>query len=142
MLESSLPTTVSNEVATYGLNTAAIQRTNNNEVKFEVPGRQWIDLTDRPNNYGVSILEDCKYGSDKPDDKTLRLTLMYTPKANSYVYQGSQDWGIHDVKYSIYAHSGDWVYAGTPWQGSFLNAPLVAFETSKHDGAIEKKSRC
>jgi alpha-mannosidase len=138
-LKAAFPTTVSNEFATYGLNTAAIQRTNNNEVKFEVPGRQWIDLTDRPNNYGVSILEDCKYGSDKPDDKTLRLTLMYTPKANSYVYQGSQDWGIHDVKYGIFAHSGDWAYAGTPWQGSFLNAPLVAFETSKHDGAIGKE---
>jgi alpha-mannosidase len=138
-LKAAFPTTVSNEYATYGLNTAAIQRSNNNEVKFEVPGRMWIDLTDRPNNYGVSILEDCKYGSDKPDNNTLRLTLMYTPKANSFVYQGTQDWGIHDVKYAIYAHSGDWVYAGTPWQGSFVNAPLLAFETSKHDGAIGKE---
>jgi alpha-mannosidase len=135
-LKAAFPTTVANEFATYGLNTAAVQRTNNNDVKFEVPGRQWIDLTDRPNNYGVSILEDCKYGSDKPDNNTLRLTLMYTPKANSYVYQGTQDWGIHEVKYGIYAHSGDWVYAMTPWQGSFLNSPLVAFETSKHDGSL------
>jgi hypothetical protein len=55
------------------------------------------------------------------------------------VYQSSQDWGIHDFKYGIYAHSGDWVYAGTPWQGSFLNAPLIGFETSKHDGAIGKE---
>ncbi|MCE1199382.1 MAG: glycosyl hydrolase-related protein, partial [Marinilabiliales bacterium] len=138
-LKAAFPTTVTNEYATYGLNTAAIQRTNNNDVKFEVPGRMWIDLTDRPNNYGVSILEDCKYGSDKPDNNTLRLTLMYTPKANSYVYQGTQDWGIHDVKYAIYAHNGDWAYAGTPWQGSFVNAPLVAFETPKHEGAIGKE---
>jgi alpha-mannosidase len=138
-LKAEFPTTVANEYATYGLNTAAVKRSNNNELKFEVPGRQWIDLTDRPNNYGVSILEDCKYGSDKPNDNTLRLTLMYTPKANSYVYQGTQDWGIHDVKYAIYAHSGDWVYAKTPWQGSFLNAPLIAFESSKHDGPLGKE---
>lgn len=138
-LKAAFPTTVSNEFATYGLNTAAVQRTNNNELKFEVPARQWIDLTDRPNNYGVSILEDCKYGSDKPDNSTLRLTLMYTPRANSYVYQGSQDWGIHEFRYGIYAHSGDWVYAMTPWQGSFLNAPLIGFETSKHAGAIGKE---
>jgi len=137
-LKAAFPTTLTNEFATYGLNTAAVQRTTNNNVKFEVPGRQWIDLTDRPNNYGVSIIEDCKYGSDKPDNSTLRLTLMYTPGANSYVYQNSQDWGIHDFKYGIYAHSGDWVYAGTPWQGSFLNAPLLGFETSKHDGALGK----
>ena len=52
-LKAAFPTTVTNEFATYGLNTAAIQRTTNNDVKFEVPGRQWIDLTDRPNNYGV-----------------------------------------------------------------------------------------
>ena len=138
-LKAAFPTTVNNEYANYGLNTAAIQRTNNNEVKFEVPGRQWIDLTDRPNNYGVSILEDCKYGSDKPDNNTLRLTLMYTPKAKDFVYQGSQDWGIHNFKYAIYAHVGDWAHAMTPWQGSFINAPLIGFETTKHDGAIGKE---
>lgn len=138
-LKAAFPTTVINEFANYGMTTAAIQRTTNNNVKFEVPGRKWIDLTDRSNSYGVSILEDCKYGSDKPDNSTLRLTLMYTPKANSYMYQGSQDWGIHNFKYAIYPHSGDWVHAMTPWQGNFLNAPLVGFETAKHDGPLGKE---
>lgn len=138
-LKAAFPTTVVNEFATYSLNTAAIQRTTNNEVKFEVPGRQWIDITDRPNNYGISILEDCKYGSDKPNNSTLRLTLMYTPKASSYVYQSTQDWGIHDFKYGIYAHVGDWVYAKTPWQGNFINNPLIAFETTKHNGSLGKE---
>lgn len=138
-LKAAFPTSVVNEFATYSLNTAAVKRTTNNDVKFEVPGRQWIDITDRPNNYGVSILEDCKYGSDKPDNSTLRLTLMYTPRANSYVYQGTQDWGIHDVKYGIYAHVGDWAYAKTPWQGSFLNNPPIAFESTKHTGTLGKE---
>ena len=138
-LKAAFPTTVSNEFATYSLNTAAIKRTTNNEIKFEVPGRQWIDITDRSNNYGVSILEDCKYGSDKPDNSTLRLTLMYTPKAVDFYYQGSQDWGIHDFKYGIYAHNGDWVYAKTPWKGSFLNNPPIAFETQKHNGNLGKE---
>ncbi|MEZ5105379.1 MAG: glycoside hydrolase family 38 C-terminal domain-containing protein [Draconibacterium sp.] len=133
-LKAAFPTTAENEFATYGLNSAAIQRTTNNEVKFEVPGRKWIDITDRSNNYGISILEDCKYGSDKPDNSTLRLTLMYTPKANSYIYQGTQDWGIHEFKYGIYAHVSDWVYANTPKEGDFFNNPLLAFETTKHEG--------
>ena len=107
-LKAAFPTTVSNEFATYGMSAAAIQRTTNNEVKYEVPGRQWFDITDRSSSYGVSIFEDCKYGSDKPDNNTVRLTLMYMPKANSYVYQGTQDWGIHDIKYAIYPHAGDW----------------------------------
>jgi alpha-mannosidase len=138
-LKAAFPSTVINEFATYGTSTAAIQRTTNNEVKYEVPARQWFDITDRSNSYGVSILEDCKYGSDKPDNSTLRLTLMYTPKANSYVYQGSQDWGIHDVKYAIYPHAGDWAYAQSPWQGSFVNAPLIGFETGKHEGSLGKE---
>ena len=138
-LKAAFPTTMVNEFATYSLNTAAIKRSTNNEVKFEVPGRQWIDLTDRANNYGVSILEDCKYGSDKPDNSTLRLTLMYTPKANSFVYQGTQDWGIHDVKYGIYAHVGDWIYGKTPWKASFLNNPPLAFEVPKHEGSLGKE---
>jgi alpha-mannosidase len=138
-LKAAFPTTVANEFATYSLNTAAVQRTTNNEIKFEVPGRQWIDLTDRSNNFGVSILEDCKYGSDKPDNSTLRLTLMYTPKASSSVYQGTQDWGIHDFIYAIYPHVGDWVYSKTPWQGNFINNPPIAFETSKHNGNLGKE---
>lgn len=138
-LKAAFPTTVVNEFATYGMSTAAVQRTTNNEVKYEVPARQWMDLTDRSNGYGVSILEDCKYGSDKPDNNTLRLTLMYTPKANSYVYQGSQDWGIHDFNYAVYPHAGDWVHAMSPWQGSFVNNPLIGFETAKHGGSLGKE---
>jgi alpha-mannosidase len=46
-LKAAFPTTVSNEVATYGLNIAAIKRSTNNEVKYEVPARQWFDLTNR-----------------------------------------------------------------------------------------------
>ncbi len=138
-LKAAFPTTVSNEFATYSLNTAAVKRTTNNDLKFEVPGRQWFDLTDRSNSYGVSILEDCKYGSDKPDNSTVRLTLMYTPRALSFVYQGTQDWGIHNVKYGIYPHSGDWVYAKSPWYGNFLNNPPIAFETTKHEGLLGKE---
>jgi alpha-mannosidase len=137
-LKAAFPTTVQNEQATYGLNTAAIQRSTNNEVKFEVPARQWFDLTDRSNSYGVSILEDGKYGSDKPDNSTVRLTLMFTPEAHQYIYQNSQDWGIHHFTYAIYPHAADWVHALSPWQGSFVNSPLVAFETTKHDGPLGK----
>jgi alpha-mannosidase len=138
-LKAAFPTTVVNELATYSMNTAAIKRSTNSDIKFEVPGRQWIDITDKSNSYGVSILEDCKYGSDKPDNSTLRLTLMYTPKAKTHVYQSTQDWGIHNVKYGIYVHAGDWVYAQTPWKGYFLNNPPVAFETTKHAGDLDRE---
>lgn len=141
-LKAAFPLTVSNENATYNLGVGTISRGNNNEKKFEVPSKEWFDLTDKSGKYGVSILEDCKYGSDKPDNNTLRLTLLYTPKINPswswLTYQSTQDWGIHDVKYAVYSHNGDWAKAESPWQAKFFNQPLVAFETPKHDGKLGK----
>jgi len=136
-LKASFPLAVSNENATYNLGVGTITRGNNNEKKFEVPSKEWFDLTDKAGKYGVSILEDCKYGSDKPDDNTLRLTLLYTPQApNSFKYQSTQDWGIHDFKYAVYGHKGDWSKAQSHWQAKFFNQPLLAFETPKHEGAL------
>ncbi len=49
------------------------------ERQFEVASHQWIDLTDQSGAYGATILTDVKNGSDKPDDHTIRLTLIRTP---------------------------------------------------------------
>lgn len=139
-LKAAFPLTVGNENATYNLGVATIQRSTNNEKKFEVPSKEWFDLTDQSENYGVSVLEDCKYGSDKPDNNTLRLTLQYTPQASGrYVYQGSQDFGIHDFRYGLYGHSGDWRNGKSAWQGKCFNQPLMAFEVFKHQGSIGKE---
>lgn len=135
-LKASFPLAVSNENATYNLGVGTISRGNNSEKKFEVPSKEWMDLTDKSGKYGVSILEDCKFGSDKPDNNTLRLTLLYTPKARDFVYQSTQDWGIHDVKYAVYGHNGDWAKAESPWQAKFFNQPLIAFEAPKHAGTL------
>ena len=136
-LKASFPLVASNENATYNLSAGAVQRNTNHEMKFEVPAKQWFDLTDKSGKFGVSILEDCKYGSDKPDQNTVRLTLLFTPAANlcpTWLYQTTQDWGIQQVKYGLYSHSGDWSQSETPWQAEFLNKPLVAVETPKHNG--------
>ncbi len=139
-LKAAFPFTASNENATYNLGLGTIQRANNTFNKFEVPSREWIDVTDHSGAYGVSVLEDCKYGSDKPDDNTIRLTLLYTPESNrSYLPQTSQDWGVHEFKYGIYSHEGDWAKGNTQWQAKFFNQPLIAFETAKHDGKLGKK---
>jgi len=141
-LKASFPLVANNEYATYSQGVATIKRGNNNEKKFEVPSKQWFDLTDKSGKFGVSVLEDCKYGSDKPDNNTLRLTLLYTPavRGDRFRYQNTQDWGIHDVKYALYSHSGDWTQSETPWQAEFVNRPLVAFETAKHEGKLGKES--
>jgi len=138
-LKAAFPLTVSDSNATYDLGAGAIQRSNNNAVKYEVPAKEWFDLTDKSGQYGVSILNDCKYGSDKPSDNEVRLTLLYTPEANrGYRYQNTQDWGVHQFKYGIYGHKGNWAAGLTPWQGAFFNEPMLAFETPAHDGVAGK----
>lgn len=140
-LKASFPLTVSNKQATYNLGAGVIKRENNDSLKFEVPSKEWFDLTDGNNGYGVSILEDCKYGSDKPNDNTLRLTLMFTRIANDrFKEQRSQDFGIHHFKYGIYGHKGNWNEAQSFWQGKFLNQPLLAFEVPKHGGILGKEN--
>ena len=142
-LKAAFPLTVSNEMATYNIGVGTIQRGNNNSKKYEVPAKKWFDLTDQSGDYGVSILEDCKYGSDKPADNELRLTLLYTPEVNPrwnwYGPQKTQDWGEHQFRYGIYGHSGSWQKGLSPWQGRFFNQPMLAFEVPKHDGKSGKE---
>jgi len=136
-LKASFPLTVSNEQATYNWGMGTIERANNDPVKYEVPSHEWFDLTNRTGNYGVTILEDCKFGSDKPTDNQVRLTLLYTPGVrHSYLDQHSQDWGRHDFTYALFGHSGNWRDARSEWQGRRLNQPLSAFTTSRHPGRL------
>ena len=78
-LKAVFPLTATNPVATYNWDIGTIERGTDNPKKFEVPSHQWVDLTDRSGAYGATVLTDCKNGSDKPDDNTLRLTLVRTP---------------------------------------------------------------
>lgn len=138
-LKASFPLAVSNRLATYNTGVGIVQRGNNDPKKFEVPSHQWFDLTDSIGSYGVSVLEDCKYGSDKPADNVLRLTLLYTPGVrNDYKDQASQDFGKHEICYALYGHKGDWGEGNSNWQGARLNQPLLAFQTTPHKGILGK----
>ena len=140
-LKATFPLTAQNPKATYNWDIGSVERGNNDERKFEVPSHQWFDLTDRSGSFGVTILSDSKYGSDKPDDKTLRLTLLRTPGIGAragYADQSTQDWGRHEFVYGLASHGGDWRRAQTDWQAQRLNQPLIAFQSSKHPGRLGK----
>ena len=135
-LKASFPTSVSNKTATYNLGLGTIERPVNNEKKFEVPSHEWIDLTDKTGSCGISILQDSKYGSDFPDEKTLRLTLLFTPGANICPDEATQDWGTHEISYGLYSHKGDWSNGRPDWQGRCFNQPFVAFQVPSHPGFL------
>ena len=134
LLKVSFPFVASNPKATYDLGLGTIQRGNNTPEHYEVPAQKWADLTDVGGSFGVAILNDSKYGWDKPEDNVLRLTLLHTAKARAYPYQSSNDLGHHHFVYSIASHGGDWRTGHVPERAIRLNQPLIAFQTEPHVG--------
>ena len=136
-LKATFPLSASNEYATYNWDIGTIQRRSAEPKKFEVPSHQWVDLTDMSGKFGATVLTDCKNGSDKPNDHTVRLTLIRTPGVRGgYPDQATQDLGHHEFVYGIAGHADGWRDGQTDWQAERLNAPLIAFETSKHEGSL------
>ena len=139
-LKATFPFSAQNKMATYNWDVGTIQRPNEEERQFEVASHQWIDLTDRSSGFGATVLTDCKNASDKPNDNTLRLTLLRTPGTRGgYTDQGTQDLGHHEFVFGLAGHDGDWRQGQTDWQAYRLNQPLLAFESSKHSGSLGKQ---
>ncbi len=118
----------------YEIPFGTIQRTNFPETpyekaKWEVPALRWADLTDNSKNYGVSLLNDCKYGYDSQSDR-LRLTLLKSPRWPD----PTCDIGYHEFTYAIYPHQGSWQQAKTVQKSREFNIPLqVIIPNNKTD---------
>ncbi|BDU68785.1 alpha-mannosidase [Geothrix oryzae] len=134
-LKATFPLAAAQAKATYNLDLGTLERGNNDPKKYEVPTHGWMDLTDAQAGYGVTLLTGAKYGTDKPDDHTLRLTLLYTPGVGKdYREQRWQDWGRHSFTYGLAGHSGGW--QGAPWLALRQDQPLAAFAVPKHAGPL------
>ncbi|MDE6340604.1 MAG: discoidin domain-containing protein, partial [Muribaculaceae bacterium] len=136
LLKAEFPLTVADEAATYDLGLGVIRRGNNTDIAYEVPAQQWADLTDASGNYGVTVLNNSKYGWDKPDDNTLRLTLLHTPGTKrNYRHQNMQDFGHHEFSYSLMGHEGALQREKASRDAAVINQPVKAFVTDRHKGA-------
>jgi alpha-mannosidase len=148
LLKAEFPLNVSNPNATYDLGIGAVERDNNTPTKYEVYAQYWADLTDKDQSYGVSILNDSKYGWDKPNDNTLRLTLLHLPFRNTEQALSekgidvayNQDLGQHFFTYSIVGHSNDYRASRIVQKAEILNQPMKAFITDKHKGVLNRNS--
>jgi len=137
ILKAVFPLSSANAVATYDLGIGTIQRGNDSERAYEVPAQQWADLTAPDRGFGATIISDSKYGWDKPDDGTLRLTLVHTPLdwalAPARYGQQTQDLGPHVTTFAVYGHAGSW--QGKAWRvAARVNQPLLAFQTARAEG--------
>jgi alpha-mannosidase len=133
LLKAAFPIDVRSTRATFEIQYGAIERpTHRNEpadaAKFEVPAQRWADLSE--GDYGVSILNDCKYGYDALGN-LLRISLLRSPT----LPDGTADKGEHRFTYSVYPHTGDW-RAGTVQEALELNCPLLAVDVPSTKGKL------
>ncbi|MBQ1232192.1 MAG: discoidin domain-containing protein [Clostridia bacterium] len=139
LLSAGFPLTVSNPTATFDIGLGAEELGNTDSFPyFQHCVHQWADICEPDGSFGIAILNDCKYGMEKPTDDTLRLTLIHTPKA-PFKYISGQDWqdqGCNIFKYGFTSHAGN--RDGVAIEAECFNNPLFAFAADAHDG----KSSC
>ena len=134
LVKAAFPLTVKSDRATYEIPCGVVERSSRpqtaaEKAKWEVPALRWADITDSSQNYGVSLLNDCKYGYDCQPNQ-IRLTLL----RGSTWPDPEADQGVHRFTYALYPHRGSWQTAHTVRQGYQLNVPLktVFGKTSIH----------
>jgi alpha-mannosidase len=106
MLKVAFPVDILSPVATYEIQWGNVQRPTHRNTswdwaRFETCAHKWADLSE--GDYGVSLLNDCKYGHDIHDN-VLRLTLLRSPTAPD----PEADQGEQRFAYSLLPHAGSW----------------------------------
>ncbi|WP_026691908.1 alpha-mannosidase [Peribacillus kribbensis] len=126
LLKVAFPVEIRATEATYDIQYGNVKRpthwnTSWDYARFETVGHQWADLSER--DYGVSLLNDCKYGHDIKDN-VMRLTLL---KSATYP-DIKADQGEHLFTYSLLPHAGSWYEGNTVRHAWELNNPLTYAE--------------
>jgi alpha-mannosidase len=124
LLKVAFPLQIRTRRATYDLPFGHIERathrnTSWEQAKFEVCGHKWADLSE--GDYGVALLNDCKYGYDAREN-VLRLSLLRSPIRPD----AESDQGRHEFTYSLLPHAGNWRQAQVDRRAYELNIPALA----------------
>ncbi|MDD5134453.1 MAG: glycoside hydrolase family 38 C-terminal domain-containing protein [Phycisphaerae bacterium] len=103
-LKSAFPVDILSSKATYEIQWGNIERTTHKNTswdwaQFEVWAQKWADLSE--SDYGVSLLNDCKYGYDIKDN-LMRISLLRGTTTPDH----SADQGRQEFCYSLLGHSG------------------------------------
>ncbi|MDR2933347.1 MAG: glycosyl hydrolase-related protein, partial [Oscillospiraceae bacterium] len=97
-------------------------------ARFEVCCHKWLDISE--DGYGVSVLNDCKYGCSAHDG-VVGISLL-----KSAVYPNPEaDKEKHHFTYSLYPHKGTWKNADTVKEAYRLNNPMRAIEKRDNAGS-------
>jgi len=133
LMKAAFPADVRSSRAAYEIQFAAIERATHHNTAFdraryEVTGHRWADLSE--GDYGVSLLNDAKYGYDAKGN-VLRLSLL----RSSVDPDPHADEGLHHFTYALYPHAWSW-RNGTLQQAHQLNVPLEAVPVAAAKGPL------
>lgn len=122
LLKVAFPLEIASPRATYEIQWGNVERPTHRNTswdwaRFESCAHKWVDLSE--GDYGVSLLNDCKYGHDIRDN-VMRLTVLRGPTFPD----PNADMGTHQFTYSLLAHEGNW-RTETAQEAYALNDELV-----------------
>jgi alpha-mannosidase len=127
LLKAAVPVEILSAQATYEIQWGNIKKPTHRNTswdwaRFENCAQKWVDLSE--SDYGVSLLNDCKYGHDIKDN-VIRITLL----RSSTMPDPQADMGVHKFTYSLMPHSGS-VGNETIKAAYFLNDPIITLKNS------------
>jgi alpha-mannosidase len=131
LLKTAFPVNVLAPKATHEIQWGNVERPTHRNTswdwaRFETCAHKWVDLSE--GGYGVSLLNDCKYGHDIQGN-VIRLSLLRSP---SYP-DPNADQGEHHFIYSLLPHLGSWDEL-TAREAYALNNPLIVYDSASLKG--------
>ena len=128
LLKVHFPVDVHTDEATFDIQFGNLKRkitqnTSWDVARFESCGQKWMDLSE--GHYGVSLLNDCKYGHSVLDG-SMALTLIKSGIEPNPVTDQEE----HFFTYALLPHAGDW-RNGTVREAYCLNQPALSFRGGK-----------
>lgn len=121
LLKAAFCVDIRSTYATYDIQYGNVRRPNHwntswDQARFESVGHRFADLSER--DYGVALLNDCKYGYDVKDN-VMRISLLRSGLQPDHI----QDVGRHEFTYSLLPHKGDFVEGKVVETAYRLNNP-------------------
>lgn len=135
-LKTWFPLDIHTNEATFDIQYGNVKRNTHNNTswdwaQFEVCVHKWLDVSE--SGYGVSIMNDCKYGcSVKNSDVSLSMLksgVYPNPKA---------DQEYHEFTYTIYPHKRSWMDSDTIKKSYELNNPILPRIKKNKGGSLKQ----
>ncbi len=136
LVKAAFPVDIHTSKAIYDIQFGNVERpthwnTSWDTAKFEVCGHKWADLSE--DGYGVSLMNDCKYGYDIKDSQ-MRLTLLKSATEPNE----DADREVHHFTYALYPHIGDFKTGNTVSEAYKLNVPVYTVVAKKNTGELPR----